>query len=612
MQVLKNLSGQKRCPAKIDPSKMRGAFQNRNLSSQRSGRNLSVVRSPSNSGQDAIDIQTDILKALKVLQGQSPDKLLAKKSVTQNRRLVRTAIEDCPDANQLCGFPPDQPDCPLLYTGSDPVCPIGNLSKRITVVDSNSQNVFLLDWLAAAFLFSPNLKDAGWLFSRPGITSITVVGQGGVNEPMRQYTYNYTDANSYGIVSSTTWGTWSGLHAPYKNSSPCEYPVIKYLDVCYNPDRLILGSVLQTTPAILVTKTAQAKFKRVHSWEVSKSANTSDLVLSPGQTALVNYTVTGSNTYADADWAVFGTITIKNRNPIYTGDDVSIVIESVDDLVSPTALISFPVTFPYVLQGQETIVGTYTALVGAPGAGSGVTTVTASRGNETEVFSATASWDFSNPSTEIDVIDECVVVTDSLTGELGNFCVGSTTGYLIEYQAEIGPFEACGNFEVENLVTAVANDTGSTSSDAWIVSVTVPCVGGCTLSQGYWKTHSEHGPAPYDDTWSRLSYGANTVFFNSGKTYYNVLKTAPAGNVYYILAPQFIAAELNQLNGAAMPPDVLSAYNAAANLFGNASYTPSYINGLKGSSSLRKQFISLAATLEEYNTGITGPGHCSE
>ena len=27
----------------------------------------------------------------------------------------------------------------------------------------------------------------------------------------------------------------------------------------------------------------------------------------------------------------------------------------------------------------------------------------------------------------------------------------------------------------------------------------------CTRTQGYWKTHSEYGPAEYDETWNELS-----------------------------------------------------------------------------------------------------------
>ncbi len=132
---------------------------------------------------------------------------------------------------------------------------------------------------------------------------------------------------------------------------------------------------------------------------------------------------------------------------------------------------------------------------------------------------------------------------------------------------------------------------------------------GCTLTQGYWKTHSEFGPAPYDNTWALLSGGASTSFFSSGQTWYQVFWTAPSGNAYYILAHQYMAAKLNVLAGAD-PTAATAALNSATTLFN--TYTPAQIAALSGSSSLRKQFIGLATTLDNYNKGLIGPGHCED
>jgi len=131
--------------------------------------------------------------------------------------------------------------------------------------------------------------------------------------------------------------------------------------------------------------------------------------------------------------------------------------------------------------------------------------------------------------------------------------------------------------------------------------------GGCTLTPGYWKTHSEFGPAPYDDTWAQLPNGASTTFFLSGKSYYQVLWTSPAGNAYYNLSFHYIAAGLNFMNGAD-PSAAQAAYDAATILFN--TYTPAQIAALRGSNPLRQQFISLAGILGNYNEGIIGPGHC--
>ena len=129
--------------------------------------------------------------------------------------------------------------------------------------------------------------------------------------------------------------------------------------------------------------------------------------------------------------------------------------------------------------------------------------------------------------------------------------------------------------------------------------------GGCTLTPGYWKTHSMYGPAPYDNTWELL--GEDTPFFLSGKTYYQVLWTPPAGNAYYNLSFHYIAAKLNDLNGADFSA-AQSAFDEATGLF--QTYTPAQIKLLKGNNPIRQQFISLAAILGNYNEGIIGPGHC--
>jgi hypothetical protein len=132
---------------------------------------------------------------------------------------------------------------------------------------------------------------------------------------------------------------------------------------------------------------------------------------------------------------------------------------------------------------------------------------------------------------------------------------------------------------------------------------------GCTLTPGYWKTHSKYGPAPYDETWGLI--GEDTGFFLSGQSYYDVLWTEPKGNAYYILAHAYIAAELNELNDADFSV-AEDAFEQATNLF--EAYTPEDVDGMKGGKNADKEtralFVSLAEILDDYNNGIIGPGHC--
>jgi hypothetical protein len=165
------------------------------------------------------------------------------------------------------------------------------------------------------------------------------------------------------------------------------------------------------------------------------------------------------------------------------------------------------------------------------------------------------------------------------------------------------------------------NDTDESGSDTYTVTVDVPCPQGCTLTQGYWKTHNDSfwGGAPTDETWELIGdadgdgvvEGEGEMFFKSGLTYFQVMWTPPKGNAYFNLATQYIAAKLNMLDGADGSA-ITTAFNAATTLF--QTYTDEEIAALKGKNgnALRAQFISLAGTLGSYNEGLIGPGHCDE
>jgi hypothetical protein len=133
-----------------------------------------------------------------------------------------------------------------------------------------------------------------------------------------------------------------------------------------------------------------------------------------------------------------------------------------------------------------------------------------------------------------------------------------------------------------------------------------PPSNGCTLTLGYWKTHPEDWDQAGDP--NTASFITGTTFYNSGKTYLEILNTPPAGGTaYIILAHQFIAAELNVGAGASTTPAVDAALSGAAAYFAGA---PAGIP--KPTGALRDQLISWADILDSYNNGFTGPGHCSD
>jgi hypothetical protein len=82
------------------------------------------------------------------------------------------------------------------------------------------------------------------------------------------------------------------------------------------------------------------------------------------------------------------------------------------------------------------------------------------------------------------------------------------------------------------------------------------------------------------------------------------------GNAYYILAFQWIAAELNQAVGASISGAAAAAFASGQTLL--SSRTPAEIGALQGDDPLRQQFISAGAILDDYNNGVIGPGHCKD
>ncbi len=202
---------------------------------------------------------------------------------------------------------------------------------------------------------------------------------------------------------------------------------------------------------------------------------------------------------------------------------------------------------------------------------------------------------------------ESVDVKDSYAGTLAIHLDHSQT---FRYTRDVTA-STCEGFDVDNTAEVWNNvvlDSASVS-----IHVNVACDQGCTLTQGYWKTHADpSNTKKFDTTWNLLpgGLGPNTTFFLSGMTWIQVFNTPPAGNFYYQLAHQYMAAVLNKLNGASSTAAVDAAITSATNFFN--TYTPAAAGALAKSSSVRANALGWAGTLGSYNEGAIGPGHCDE
>lgn len=127
---------------------------------------------------------------------------------------------------------------------------------------------------------------------------------------------------------------------------------------------------------------------------------------------------------------------------------------------------------------------------------------------------------------------------------------------------------------------------------------------GCTLTQGYWKNHPED--------WSSVDLTLGGSVYTHAQAL-ALLKTPAGGDASLILAHQLIAAKLNIQVGGAGSSSVASTIAAAdAWLAANADADGSLPYGVSPASAAGAVAVSLAATLDDFNNGVIGPGHCDD
>ena len=124
----------------------------------------------------------------------------------------------------------------------------------------------------------------------------------------------------------------------------------------------------------------------------------------------------------------------------------------------------------------------------------------------------------------------------------------------------------------------------------------------CTYTQGYWKNHEESWPAPYSPAAQWMTPQKKVA----GLTWDGLFGTSvKGGNSYVSLAHQWMAAKLNQTQGAPVSASVLTALNSAeAWLLANTP-TNGALPSIKNA-----QADAWASTLDDFNNGKLGPSHC--
>ena len=240
--------------------------------------------------------------------------------------------------------------------------------------------------------------------------------------------------------------------------------------------------------------------------------------------------------------------------------------------------------------------------------------------------------DFTIPATAtITTKDAKATVTDRMDQACANvfpaiICTGAggfqpvvltqTTTYIGAATVDFYNYVICGQeFRITNHAKIVESgpyppgvEPESDDASATIVVKTGECPPqpanpGCTLTQGYWKNHAwpvhpMWGPSTLA-TWPDI---LNYKFFDTTIEWPDVLNVEPRGDAYFILAHQYIAASLNQQNGAYVPEVVRQALVDAFDYF---SLRPAERAAVD-----RSKLIALATVLDQYNNGQLGVPHC--
>src|SRR5689334_18924688 len=151
-------------------------------------------------------------------------------------------------------------------------------------------------------------------------------------------------------------------------------------------------------------------------------------------------------------------------------------------------------------------------------------------------------------------------------------------------------------YAVRAYVLCDTSHPGSLYSETLFLT-TAPAAQNCTFTLGYWKTHAE--------AWPVGSLTLGTVVYGQADLL-AILNQPASGNGLLILMHQLIAAKLNVQNGA--DPSAIGGDIVAADALIGALVPPPL-----GSDSLAPSSVNtLATTLDGFNNGLIGPGHCAD
>jgi len=367
-----------------------------------------------------------------------------------------------------------------------------------------------------------------------------------------------------------------------------------------------------------------------YDWSLQKLASPTGVTIPRGESVSVVYTITTERTKASETdtYGVSGQVCVTNGGEITT-ENLKIVDQvqykdrsgQYQDLSGASQVI---VSSQQLSPGETSC---YSYAIGfSPAATTQYrnlarVTITNHSGHSGDEFGPEPKADFSLPSTpttstetdaEADVTDllMCPSGFTCTPDDVGpwHFSQDGTVTVTVLVQNESAPYQS--TFTLTNTATLVESETDQERvSSAMVRVITDPGHSGCTRTIGYWKTHPEK-VTPFLPIWLGTGSGKSIQVTTAPQAVQILSMSSPYGspsNGITKLYAQLLAVKLNILDGA-------DGADIAPTLLSADDFLSRYDwRDWKGLTAVQKQTVlDWKTTLDNYNNGLIGPGHCQE
>ncbi|MGQ9684502.1 MAG: hypothetical protein ACUVX9_18400 [Anaerolineae bacterium] len=375
------------------------------------------------------------------------------------------------------------------------------------------------------------------------------------------------------------------------------------------------GAVGQSGTTLSVSIAADGRWHREYPWSIAKSVTPETLALGCGARGSVTYTVALVKGAGVDKYSVCGKVWVRNGGAQPTEDlNISIRVLYKTGGGPFGELTSWPLDLsakPVLAPGEEyeyPFCFEFTPVAGALYKAESQVTITNHSGHLGTPFGPAPDDDFSFPGSPTEV-NATVHVRDNnvpLQGDAEWNWEFSNSGNRMYDLTFVCPGDAGTHTNIATIL-----ETGA-GAQATVTVTCEQCQTGCTRTIGYWKTHAGTKGNNADEIsaclpiWLGNAGGSKSVQVTTAAQAVSLLSMqGGASNGIVKLYAQLLAAKLSMCTGAdgAAVADTV----AAADTF----LATRNAGDWKGLSRLQQTMVNgWMTTLDNYNNGYIGPGHC--